>query len=235
MKSLLRFLLFMLFFILPALQARDLLGVYQLALDNDPQLRAAEERLNAARQTKNISKAQLRPTVGLGATYDYVDRNIISSSLQQTDSTYSEGNLGLNLTMPLYRRELLVQLEQADSTIAQAEAQYTAAQIDLMVRSTTAYFLVLAAEDDLRVAKSETEATGRQLEQAQQRFDVGLIAITDVHEAQAAYDAARAAEIATREQPGQRLGGSVRDRRSGSQVRVGQPGRRPADGAADTQ
>ena len=197
MKSLIRLIPFLLFLTLPGLQARDLLEVYQAALQNDPQLRAAEERLNAARQTKNISKAQLRPTVGLGATYDYVDRNVISSPLQTQDSTYSDGNLGLNLTMPLYRRNLLVQLEQADSTIAQAEAQYAAAQIDLMVRSTTAYFNILSAEDDLRVAKSETEATGRQLEQAQQRFDVGLIAITDVHEAQAAYDAARASEIAS--------------------------------------
>ncbi|MBA1331222.1 type I secretion protein TolC, partial [Candidatus Endoriftia persephone str. Guaymas] len=55
---------------------------------------------------------------------------------------------------------------------------------------------ILAAQDELRVAEAEREATGRQLEQAQQRFDVGLIAITDVHEARAAFDSARAAEIA---------------------------------------
>jgi outer membrane protein len=182
---------------LPGAQARDLLAIYEQALQNDPQLRAAEEQLNSARQTENIAEAQLRPTIGVGATYDFIDRNIQSSPLGLTDDIYSDGALGLNLSMPLYRRELLVQLEQADSTIAQAEAQYAAAQIDLMVRSTSAYFLVLAAEDDLRVAKSETEATGRQLEQAQQRFDVGLIAITDVHEAKAAYDGARASEIAS--------------------------------------
>jgi len=64
-----------------------------------------------------------------------------------------------------------------------------------MLRSTTAYFNILSAKDDLRVAKAEQEANKRQLEQAKQRFDVGLIAITDVHEAQASYDAARAAEI----------------------------------------
>ncbi len=65
-----------------------------------------------------------------------------------------------------------------------------------MVRSSNAYFNILAAQDELRVAEAEREATGRQLEQAQQRFDVGLIAITDVHEARAAFDSARAAEIA---------------------------------------
>ncbi|MGD8932338.1 MAG: TolC family outer membrane protein [Chromatiales bacterium] len=197
MKSFTKLLPFLLFLMLPGAQARDLLAIYEQALQNDPQLRAAEEQLNSARQTENIAEAQLRPTIGVGATYDFIDRNIQSSPLGLTDDIYSDGALGLNLSMPLYRRELLVQLEQADSTIAQAEAQYAAAQIDLMVRSTSAYFLVLAAEDDLRVAKSETEATGRQLEQAQQRFDVGLIAITDVHEAKAAYDGARASEIAS--------------------------------------
>ena len=198
MKSLTKILPFFLLFILHGVQARDLLAIYDLALQNDPQLRAAEEQLNSARQTKNIAKAQLRPTIGAGATYDYVDRDIKhTQSLQLSDDSYHEETLGLNLTMPLYRRDLLVQLEQADSTIAQSEAQYEAARIDLMVRSTSAYFQVLAAEDDLRVAKAETEATGRQLEQAQQRFDVGLIAITDVHEAKAAYDGARASEIAS--------------------------------------
>jgi outer membrane protein len=199
MKKLTRILPFLLFLMLPGVQARDLLAIYDLALQNDPQLRAAQEQLNSARQTENIAKAQLRPTIGLGATYDYIANDLETRLGAPSDDTayYSDVGLGLNLTMPLYRRELLVQLEQADSTIAQAEAQYAAAQIDLMVRSTSAYFLVLAAEDDLRVAKSETEATGRQLEQAQQRFDVGLIAITDVHEAKAAYDGARASEIAS--------------------------------------
>ncbi|MGD8589246.1 MAG: TolC family outer membrane protein [Chromatiales bacterium] len=197
MKSLTKLLPFLLFLMLPGAQARDLLAVYELALQNDPQLKAAEEQLNSARLTENIAKAQLRPTIGLGATYDYSDRDIIETRLNLADGTFSDTFLGLNLTMPLYRRQLYVQLEQADSVIAQAEAQYAAAQIDLMARSTSAYFLVLAAEDDLRVAKSETEATGRQLEQAQQRFDVGLIAITDVHEAKAAYDGARASEIAS--------------------------------------
>ena len=185
---------------LPLSQADDLMSIYQLALENDPQLQAAKEQLNAARESKSLARAQLLPTLGLGGTYDAVRRDIKeqSSSFGQGEGTetYRESGLGLNLTQPIYRRDRLVQLEQSDSTIAQAEADYASAEIDLMVRSTTAYFDILSAEDDLRVAKAEREATGRQLEQAQQRFDVGLIAITDVHEAQAAFDAARASEIA---------------------------------------
>jgi outer membrane protein len=182
----------------PMAQAQDLMAVYELAVKNDPQLQTAAEQLNAARETKNLSRAQLLPTIGLGASYDYVHSDLKTLRGESVDRTsdYNDTNLGLSLTQPIYRRDFLVQLEQADSTIAQSEAQYAAAQIDLMLRSATAYFNILSAEDDLRVAQAEREATGRQLDQAQQRFDVGLIAITDVHEAQAAYDAARASEIA---------------------------------------
>ncbi|MES9946080.1 MAG: TolC family outer membrane protein [Candidatus Thiodiazotropha sp.] len=199
MKSMKRLILILLTLILALpVQAEDLMTIYQLALQNDPQLQAAKEQLSAARESKSLARSQLLPTVGLGATYDVVRRDL--KTLQgvpfDDQSTNHDRTLGLNLTQPIYRRDRLLQLEQADSTIAQAEAEYAAAEIDLMVRSTTTYFNILSAEDDLRVAKAEREATGRQLEQAQQRFDVGLIAITDVHEAQAAFDAARASEIA---------------------------------------
>ncbi|MEW8321377.1 MAG: TolC family outer membrane protein [Candidatus Thiodiazotropha taylori] len=187
-----------LFLWMPLSQADDLMSVYRLALENDPQLQAAKEQLNSARESKSLARSQLLPTIGLGATYDAVrsDVKTLQGASVDDTSTYRESGLGLNLTQPIYRRDRLVQLEQSDSTIAQAEADFASAEIDLMVRSTTAYFDILSAEDDLRVANAEREATGRQLEQAQQRFDVGLIAITDVHEAKAAYDAARASEIA---------------------------------------
>ncbi|MCU7915905.1 MAG: TolC family outer membrane protein [Candidatus Thiodiazotropha sp. (ex Gloverina cf. vestifex)] len=187
-----------LLFVFTAVQAEDLMSIYQIAQQNDPQLQVAREQLEAARESKSLARSQLMPNIGLGASYDSVRRKLKSSPFGTgagETSTFQESGLGLNLTQPLYRRDRFVQLEQADSTIAQSEAQYASSEIDLMVRSTTAYFGILSAEDDLRVAKAEREATGRQLEQAQQRFDVGLIAITDVHEAQAAYDAARASEI----------------------------------------
>ncbi|MCU7892683.1 MAG: TolC family outer membrane protein [Candidatus Thiodiazotropha sp. (ex Ustalcina ferruginea)] len=199
MKSIKRLVIILLSLSVPLLvQAEDLMGIYNLALQNDPQLQAAKEQLSAARESKSLARSQLLPTVGLGVNYDVVRRDLKTLQGVPIDqkSTDREKALGLNLTQPIYRRDRLLQLEQADSTIAQAEAQYASSEIDLMARSTTAYFNILSAEDDLRVAKAEREATGRQLEQAQQRFDVGLIAITDVHEAQAAFDAARASEIA---------------------------------------
>ena len=198
MKLIKRLLLLPLCFAMTTAQADDLMDIYQLALKNDPQLQVSKEQLDAARESKNLAKSQLLPNIGVGATFDEVHRDIKDAAPTiDNPSNYNETGLGLNLTQPIYRRDRLVQLEQADSTIAQAEAQFAAAEIDLMVRSTTAYFNILSAQDDVKVAHAEREATNRQLEQAQQRFDVGLIAITDVHDAQAAYDAARAAAIAS--------------------------------------
>lgn len=198
MKWFYRLITFVVLFNLSPLHARDLMSVYQLALQQDPQLRAAEQQLYAAREGKNISRSQLLPTIGVGAGATAIHSDIKTRMGQSVDDTqdYNDTNLGLNLVLPIYRRDYWMQFDQADSVIAQAEAQYEGARIDLMVRTVTAYFGILAALDDQRVAEAQKEATGRQLEQAQQRFDVGLIAITDVHEAQAAYDAARAEVIA---------------------------------------
>jgi outer membrane protein len=198
MKPKKRLVLCFLIFWLPLTQAEDLMTIYQLALQNDPQLQAAKAQLESARESKSLAWSQLLPSLGLSGTYHSVrDKyKTVQGNSSDYEEDYTESSLGLNLTQPIYRRDRLIKLEQADSTIAQAEAEYASSEVDLMVRSTTTYFDILSAEDDLRVAKAEREATGRQLEQAQQRFDVGLIAITDVHEAQAAFDAARASEIA---------------------------------------
>ena len=88
-----------------------------------------------------------------------------------------------------------IQLEQSDSEIARAEAEYAAARQELMVQVAERYFNVLDAQDNLEFAEAEKSAIGRQLEQATQRFEVGLIAITDVKAAQARYDLSVSQEI----------------------------------------
>lgn len=89
-----------------------------------------------------------------------------------------------------------VQLSQSEKQIAQADASYLAEQQNLILRTTSVYFDVLAAQDDLTFSMSQMKTIARQLEQAQQRFEVGLIAITDVYEAQAGYDQSRSDVIA---------------------------------------
>jgi outer membrane protein len=178
--------------------ADDLQQVYALALEADPQLRAAEAARLAALEAKPQARAQLLPSIDAAASAarNRQDQDISGTTTFRSGTTYYDtAGYGLNLTQPVYHRDYFVQLQQADAQIAQAEAEFRSAEQDLIVRVAERYFDVLAAEDNLRFAQAEREAFGRQLEQSKKRFEVGLVAITDVHEAQAAYDQAVAQEI----------------------------------------
>jgi outer membrane protein len=110
-------------------------------------------------------------------------------------SEYNDHGYTLSLVQPIYRRNNFVQSRQAEFAIEGAAADYQFAEQDLIVRVADRYFAVLGAEDDLSFALAELEAIEKQLEQADQRFEVGLATIIDVTEARAAYDLATAAII----------------------------------------
>lgn len=182
-----------------AAQADSLYEIYQLAQERDPTLRAAAAARDAALEVKPQSRAGLLPVIGLSGDVSrnsYDDRAALPGVANPTYSTNQ--SYSLSLTQPVFRWDRWVALEQADSLVAQAQAQYGAAEQELMVRTAERYFAVLGAQDALRLAGKEKESIGRQLEQAQQRFEVGLSAITDVQEAQARYDTAVATEIRAR-------------------------------------
>lgn len=192
MKTRLLPLLLILLFWVPMAQAENLMQVYELALQNDAQFRAARATRDSAFESRPQAVAQLLPNLSMSGNADRIDSKVVNTSTGATSSLYNKNSLTLSLSMPIYRRELWVQLDQADDQIAQAEAVFAAAEQDLIVRTAQAYFDILSAQESLEFANAETAAIGRQLEQAKQRFDVGLIAITAVHEAQAAYDQSRA-------------------------------------------
>ncbi len=176
--------------------AYDLIDIHRLALDHDPVLRAAEAVRQAEFEVKPQSRALLHPTINLNADYNKGRERIISSPFAATGtSSFDSSGISLSLVQPLYNREYFMLLSQSDAAVGRAEAEYRAAEQALMVRVAQAYFDLLAARDNLEFAVAEKEAIERQLEQAKQRFEVGLVAITDVHEAQAAYDLTTAAEI----------------------------------------
>jgi len=180
------------------IKAEDLLEIYQLAEKNDPQFKAAQAAHMAALEAKPQSRALLLPDLSLSAraVRDREDIQSSSSTIFTTETTYSTTKgYSLSLTQPLFNAEYFIQLRQADAAIGQADAELAAARQDLIIRVSERYFDELAALDNLEFARSEKSAVERQLEQTKQRFDVGLIAITDVHEAQAAYDLAVAQEI----------------------------------------
>jgi outer membrane protein len=183
--------------------AADLKEVYARALTNDPLIREADANRLAARESKPQAIASLLPQVeGSG---DYTDSESDGTSVDIDPpnpptpfdrlSTGTSTAWGLQLRQNVFGWEQWATLRRADSEQAQAESDYIVAQQDLILRSAAAYFNVLAAQDTLEAAQAAHDAIGRQLEQSEKRFEVGLIAVTDVQDAKAAYDSATAALI----------------------------------------
>jgi outer membrane protein len=178
-----------LFFTAHALGA-DLKDIYNLAAGSDPQIQQAEAGNRAAREADTQTFSRFLPQVSAGASIGKSD-----SSALTTDNVTSTG-YSLTLTQSVYNRANYVQRNLAKSSIKQADVELQAARQDLIGRVAKAYFEVLAAVDSQAFAKAEKESIARQLDQTRQRFKVGLVAITDVHESQARFDLATAQAIA---------------------------------------
>jgi|AMFO01.1.fsa_nt_gi type I secretion outer membrane protein, TolC family len=171
--------------------AEDLLEVYKLAMERDPVLREAAAKLESQREAKPLALSQLLPQVSVtgDASYNRFDPD------NGPSDNYGTTDLSIGLSQSIYRRDRFVRLEQSEWQLELADAQYRAQEQDLMLRVATAYFNVLSAQETLTFVRADKKAIARQLEQAKQRFEVGLIAITGVHEAQARYDQAVTNEI----------------------------------------
>lgn len=187
----------------PALAQESLLDIYNRALQNDPAIREAEALYLATAEVRPQTRAGLFPTLGLGASRGHNFQDTTGGALSPTGETigsrsqFERDSYGysISLNQTVFDWSLYAQLRQADKRVLQAETNYEAAKQDLLIRVSQAYFNVLAAEDNLASAVAAREAIARQLEQSQRRFEVGLIAITDVQQSQAAFDSAVADEI----------------------------------------
>ena len=186
----------------------SLVEVYQRALMSDPAIREAEANYLATAEVKPQARSQLLPSLTFGAnrSHTFNDTDIRSGTTdpitglpigsRQTSEQDSTG-YRISLTQSVFDWTRYKTLQQADKQVVQAETNYHAAEQDLIVRVATAYFAVLGAEDNLASAVAQRDSVSRQLEQANRRFEVGLIAITDVQQSRAGYDDAVAAEIET--------------------------------------
>lgn len=181
--------------------AQNLIDIYNLALEQDAQLKIAESEYLAAIEALPVATSARRPQINLSA--NLTSRETDSTSLgagassassvgsNQTDSY----GYTLSLSQTIYNAETIALVDVAEAQVAKAEADLEVSRQDLIIRVAERYFDILAAEDNVEFAIAEKTAIARQLEQAQKRFEVGLIAITDVHEAQARYDIAVAQEL----------------------------------------
>ena len=178
--------------------AVDLVGVHDLALKSDPQLQAADFQRQATGENKKIARANLLPQLGASGRWNWGDVETSVKGLGSSSNDTDTLNLGLNLRQSLYRQANYEAMDIARGQITQAEALYQTAYQNFLIRVSTSYFTVLTLTDGVTFAEAEEKAFQRQFEQAEQRFEVGLTAVTDVHEARAVYDTARARAIVAR-------------------------------------
>jgi len=194
-----------------AASAADLLSVYQDALANDPAIREADATRKANREARPQAWAALLPQINgqAGLTRGEQDStttqpqtiNAAGSVLVVQRTVHTEPDTrtwALNLRQSVFNWNYWATLRASNYQVAQAEADYQAAEQDLMSRAAARYFGVLSAQDTVEAQQAALDAFNRQLDQANKRFEVGLIAITDVQDTKAARDQAAAAVIAAK-------------------------------------
>jgi len=198
--------------------SEDLLTIFDQAVVNDPTVREAEFTRKATREARPQAWAAYLPQIngnynksksdgsrsvsGAQAIEDPADPNrlVLQPFSQVNTQSPDSSGWGIELRQTIFSWDGLVQLKQSGRIAAQADADYGVAQQDLALRVSTRYFDVLAALDNVEAQQASLDAISRQLEQADKRFEVGLIAITDVQEARAARDTAAADLIAAKRQ-----------------------------------
>ena len=168
--------------------ADTLNDIYESALLNDPVLRAARASFNAERETKNIARGALLPQLAISGDYTESEINdnppSVSTGLIDTNTT----TYGVSLSQAFFDMPSWYSFKSGKALSDSAQAQFSADQQSLIIRVSEAYFNVLRAYDNLQTRSAEQRAIQRQLEQTRERFEVGLLPVTDVHEAQAVFD-----------------------------------------------
>ena len=181
-------------FFISTAYAADLREVYESAKSYDAEFQAAQNDLEAAKQQIPLARSAFLPQLTLGGEAG------LSTISEDGRGPFEETVISLTLSQSVFNRSNSKLLKQAEIGVLQAQAQYAALEQALILRTATSYFDVLRAQADVDFSQSELQAISRQREQAERRFDVGLVPITDVRSAQAQYDLAVAQEIAASDQ-----------------------------------
>jgi outer membrane protein len=179
-------------FVLPA-QAQSLVELYDAARGFDASYQSARSLYEANLFKAEQAKAGLLPSANLAMG---VNRSNIDSDNETFERSYGTQSATLSASQPLYRPANTAAAEQGKKSVGVAQAQLLAADQDLIVRVSQAYFDVLAAADNLNFVKAQKSAVSEQLASAKRNFEVGTATITDTREAQARFDLVLAQEIA---------------------------------------
>ncbi|OGB18882.1 MAG: channel protein TolC [Burkholderiales bacterium RIFCSPLOWO2_12_67_14] len=174
-------------------QAQGLLEIYDAALGFDATLQSARMQYEANLAKAEQAHAGLRPQAGLSAGTQWAN---VDTSIQPASRAANSQSVALSASQPLYRPANRLTSEQGTLSVDVAKAQLQVAEQDLIVRTTQAYFDVLAAQDTLTFVQAQKAAVAEQLASAKRNFEVGTSTVTDSREAQARYDLVLAQEIA---------------------------------------
>ena len=183
--------LFLIILLSGHLTAENLLDIYNEALENDPTFKSAEYSYLADKEIVVQGRAALLPSITLSGSTNW-NEYYQDDVLQQEYNSFFKS---ARVSQPLFRLDTWFNFKRSKSLTNAAEAEFAYEQQNLILRTAELYFGVLRAIDNLNAAISEEKAIKKQLDQAQQRYDVGLSAITGVQEAQLAYDLSKAARI----------------------------------------
>lgn len=175
-----------------------LFDIYNLAEQSDPLYLGSEATYLAKKQNLTQSWASLLPQISLAAFRSDLKQDIQTAT--SNSQNFSSEGYTLSIRQTLYRQSDFLRVSQSNATVLKAQADFDFAKHDLILRVANNYFNVLAAKDNLKFNASEYKALQRRLLQSEQKFQVGLIAITDVHEARARHDQAAAQLIVAKNQ-----------------------------------
>ena len=168
--------------------ADSLTDIYQSALQNDPVSRAARAAFKANQETQNITRAALLPQLAASANYSELKTDEKQRLGYIGEANSEEIRYGVSLSQAIFDMPSWYQFQSGKALSASAKAQFSADQQKLIMRVSQAYLNVLRAYDNKETRNAEQRAISQRLEQTKERFEVGLVAITDVHETQAFYD-----------------------------------------------
>ncbi len=175
----------------------DLVQIYRDALANDAQYASARATRDAGLEALPQGLAGLLPTISASAFTQWNDLDIsFRGALPDSSRSGNSNAITFSLSQPVFNWNNLMVYKEAGFKAAQAEATFSQATQDLIVRVSQAYFDVLASQDSLAFIQAQKAAISEQLAQAKRNFEVGTATVTDTHEAQARYDLAVSQEIA---------------------------------------
>ena len=177
----------------PVAQAQSLVELYESARAFDANFQSAKLQYDANLARADQAKAGILPSAGFSAGASRIG---VENTTPAINTSYNTQNATLSATQPLYRPANWASYEQGLKQVDLARAQLESASQDLIVRTSQAYFDVLAAQDTLTFVRAQKEAVAEQLASAKRNFEVGTSTITDSREAQARYDLVIAQEIA---------------------------------------